>query len=78
MLSAGPPRLSITTTGGSGDVSVLVSFDEEPTAAAADFRSERPGNNETVRINAPQAGVYYIKLVGTRAYSNVRLTARHN
>ncbi len=69
--------LNITTTGGSGDVSVLVSFDEEPTAAAADFRSERPGNNETVRINAPQAGVYYIKLVGTRAFSNVRLTARY-
>ena len=70
--------LSITTTGGSGDVSLLVSFDEEPTAAEADFRSERPGNNETVRVNTPQAGVYYIKLVGTRAYSNVRLTARHN
>ena len=70
--------LSITTTGGSGDVSLLVSFDEEPTATEADFRSERPGNNETVRVNTPQAGVYYIKLVGTRAYSNVRLTARHN
>ena len=70
--------LSITTTGGSGDVSVLVSFDEEPTATDADFRSERPGNNETVRVNSPQVGVYYIKLVGVRAYSNVRLTARHN
>ncbi|HRN62830.1 MAG TPA: S8 family serine peptidase [Luteimonas sp.] len=68
--------LSITTTGGSGDVTLLVSLDEEPTNAAADYRSARPGNNETVRVNAPQAGVYYIKLVGTRAYSNVRLTAR--
>jgi len=74
---AGAGPLSITTTGGSGDVSLLVSFDEEPTAADADFRSERPGNNETVRVNAPQAGVYYIKLVGARAFSNVRLTARY-
>ena len=70
--------LSITTTGGSGDVTLLVSFDEEPTDADADFRSARPGNNETVRVNTPQAGIYYIKLVGTRAYGNVRLTARHN
>ena len=69
--------LSITTTGGSGDVTVLVSFDEEPTDADADFRSARPGNNETVRITAPRAGVYYIKLVGVRAYANVRLTARY-
>ena len=74
--ASGP--LSITTTGGSGDVNLLVSFEEEPTAAEADFRSTRPGNNETVRINAPQAGTYYIKLTAARAYSNVRLQARHN
>ena len=74
--ASGP--LSIMTSGGSGDVTLLVSFEAEPTAADADFRSARPGNNETVRINAPQAGTYYIKLVGARAYSNVRLQARHN
>ena len=73
---AGP--LSIITSGGSGDVTLLVSRDEEPTDAAADYRSVRPGNNETVRINAPQPGTYYIKLVGVRAYRNVRLIARHN
>ena len=55
-----------------------MSFDEEPTADAYDYRSARPGNNETVRINAPQAGTYYVKLVATRAYSNVRMVARHN
>lgn len=70
--------LSITTSGGSGNVTLLVSFDEEPTTDAADYRSARPGNNETVRINAPQAGTYYIKLVGERAFSKVRLVARHN
>ncbi|WP_024891599.1 S8 family serine peptidase [Luteimonas huabeiensis] len=70
--------LSITTSGGSGDVSLYVSFDAEPTADAADFRSARPGNNEAVRVASPQAGVYYVKLVGVRAYSNVTLQARHN
>ena len=70
--------LNITTHGGSGDVSVYVSLDEEPQVEASDWRSTRPGNTETVRINNPAAGTYYIKLVGVRAYSNVTLQARHN
>src|SRR5690606_17849105 len=68
--------LSITTSGGSGDVSMFVSLDEEPFADAADWRSTRPGNNEVVRVNNPAAGTYYIKLSGVRAYSNVTLQAR--
>ena len=70
--------LSIITSGGSGDVTLLVSFDEEPSPGAADFTSARAGNNETVRVTAPQAGIYYVKLVGNRAFSNVRLIASHN
>lgn len=70
--------LNITTHGGSGDVSVYVSLDEEPQVDASDWRSTRPGNTETVRINNPAAGTYYIKLVGAGAYSNVTLQARHN
>ncbi|MCD9027389.1 S8 family serine peptidase [Luteimonas sp. BDR2-5] len=66
--------LSITTSGGSGNVSLYVSFEAEPAEGAADFTSTRPGNSETVRVNAPQAGVYYIKLSGS--YSNVTLQAR--
>lgn len=68
--------LSIMTLAGTGNVSVYVSFDEEPTVASSDFKSTRPGNSETVRINTPQAGTYYIKLVGTGAYSGVTLVAR--
>ena len=68
--------LSIMTLGGSGNVSLYVSFDDEPTAASHDFKSTRPGNSETVRITAPQAGTYYIKLVGDAAYSGVTLVAR--
>ncbi|NLB58536.1 MAG: S8 family serine peptidase [Gammaproteobacteria bacterium] len=70
--------LNITTHGGSGDVSVYVSRDEEPQADGSDWSSTRPGNNETVRINNPAAGMYYIKLVGVGAYSNVTVQARHN
>ena len=66
--------LSITTSGGSGNASLHVSLDEEPTDDAYDWRSIRPGNNETVRVNNPAAGTYYIKLSGT--YSNLTLQGR--
>jgi serine protease len=68
--------LTIMTLGGTGDVSLYVSFDEEPTTTVSDFKSTRPGNSETVRITVPQAGTYYIKVVGAGAYSGVTLVAR--
>lgn len=68
--------LTFMTLGGSGNVSLYVSFDEEPTTTDFEFKSTRPGNSETVRITAPQAGTYYIKLVGAGAYSGVTLVAR--
>lgn len=68
--------VTIMTLGGTGNVSLYVSFEEEPTATVFDFKSSRPGNSETVRINTPQAGTYYVKLVGESAYSGVTLVAR--
>ena len=70
--------LSILTSGGQGDANLLVSFGEAPTMEAAQYKSVRSGNNDVVRIARPQAGVYYIKLVGNRAYSGVRIEARHD
>jgi len=75
---AGASNLNFLTYGGSGDVTVLVKFGAEPTADGFDFKSSRPGNNEMVRIAAPQAGTYYIKLVGVAKFKNVTLEARHN
>ncbi|MCD7100019.1 S8 family serine peptidase [Stenotrophomonas sp. MMGLT7] len=68
--------LSFLTFGGSGDVSVYVSFGAEPSTSTADARSTRQGNSETVRFTAPQAGTYYVKLVGASSYSGVSLTVR--
>lgn len=70
--------LSFATSGGSGNVSMYVSFDAEPQVGSADFTSARPGNNEAVRIGAAQAraGTYYIKLVGAAAYNGVTLEVR--
>ncbi|XQA77623.1 S8 family peptidase [Xanthomonas sacchari] len=68
--------LSFLTYGGSGNVSLYVSFGKEPGTGNADAKSTRPGNNETVRFTAPQAGTYYIKLVGESTYNGVSLVAR--
>lgn len=74
---AGESLLSVVTYGGRGDVSVYVSAGEAPTAEDHDRGSERPGNNETVRIVRPEATTYYILVVGERAFSGVSLQARY-
>ena len=68
--------LSIMTYGGTGNVSMYVKFDAEPSADDHDAKSTRAGNSETVRFTAPQAGTYYIKLVGSPTYTGVTLVAR--
>ncbi len=74
--AAGP--LQILTSGGRGNVTVHVSLDEAPTLETYDYRSARPGNNESIRIATPEVGSYYVLVVGETAYSGVTLQARHN
>jgi len=74
---AGVERLNFLSYGGMGDVTMLVSHGVEPFADDADYRSARPGNNETIRIAAPAAGTWYVKLVGVSRFERVTLQARH-
>ena len=67
--------LSVLTYGGSGNVSVYLAQGRVPTATDNDAKSTRPGNTETVRVAAPVAGTYYIKVVGEAAYSGVSILA---
>jgi uncharacterized protein len=71
---AGARNLRILTAGGTGDVSLYASHDVLPTVDAWQLRSQRPGNNETVTLAAPQAGTWYVRVVGERAFG--RLTVR--
>ncbi|MDC7807634.1 PKD domain-containing protein [Luteimonas sp BLCC-B24] len=74
--ASGP--LMILTSGGSGNVTVHVSVDEAPTLDTYDYRSARPGNNESIRVDTPRPGRYYVLVVGETAFSGVTLQARHN
>ncbi len=72
---AGQSRVSVTISGGSGDADLYVRRGSNPTTTAYDCRPFRNGNNETCTFNAPQAGTYFIRLRGYRAFSGVTLNA---
>ncbi len=67
--------VSFVTYGGTGNVSLYVGEGTEPTATAFKAKSSRAGNAETVRITAPVAGTYYVKVVGEAAFTGVSLLA---
>lgn len=72
---AGARNLRIVTAGGTGDVSLYASPDALPTPDDWQLRSQRPGNNETVQVVAPQPGTWYIRVVGERAFARLSVRA---
>ncbi len=65
--------LNLRSYGGSGDVSMYVKFGEPGSADDYDSQSARPGNTESVVIARPQAGTYYVTLVGEQAFDGVNV-----
>jgi M6 family metalloprotease-like protein len=63
------------TTGSSGDCDLYVKFGSAPTPTVHDFKSGLTGNNESVTINNPAVGDWFIMLEGVANYSKVNLTA---
>ncbi len=76
VVPAGVRLLNLMTYGGTGNISLYVGRDIQPTTTAFDYRSARPGNNETVRLSNPAAGTYYLLLQGETNYSGVSVQAR--
>jgi len=71
----GASQLLVTTTGGSGDVDLLVRRGSRPTTSAYDQVSASVTPNESITFNNPSSGTYYIMLYGYTAYSGVSLRA---
>ena len=70
---AGATTLNIRTIGGSGgDVSLYVKAGHSPAAdgSNADFKSVKPGNNEAVVLQKPEATTYYILVTGGESATN--------
>ncbi|MCU0916500.1 MAG: PPC domain-containing protein, partial [Planctomycetes bacterium] len=75
---AGQDSLEIKTSGGTGDVDLYVRRGTQPTTTSYDYRPYKVGNEETVDVNNPAAGTWYIMLRGYASYSNVTLKATYS
>ena len=74
---AGQTNLAIQISGGTGDCDLYVKFGAAPTVGDYDYRPFLPGNDETVSVNNPAAGSWYVMLRGSSAYSGVTLVATY-
>jgi hypothetical protein len=72
---AGQTNLEIMTSGGTPDVDLYVKYGSRPTISDYDYRPFLAGNDETVNVNGPTPGTWYIMLQGYSAYSGVTLRA---
>ena len=75
---SGQDDLEISISGGTGDCDLYVRRGATPTTTSYDYRPYKSGNNETVAVESPAAGTWYIMLRGYTAYSGVTLVATYS
>lgn len=75
VVPTGATLLTVTTSGGSGDLDLYVRRGQEPTTSAFDCESAGGDNAESCEIEDPAAGTWYIVLEGFEAYSGASLLA---
>jgi hypothetical protein len=73
----GQVKLEIQMSGGTGDADLYVKFGSPPTTTDWDYRPYLIGNDETVTVDNPTAGTWYIMLRGYQAYTGVTLLATY-
>lgn len=67
--------LAITTSGGSGDVDLIVRYNDIPRVDNGHCGSVGDENTESCTFENPPRGEWYIMLYGSAPYSGVTLTA---
>ncbi|TDF42138.1 peptidase S8 [Alteromonadaceae bacterium M269] len=73
-MPAGATTMNVNISGGSGDADLYVRFGARPTTSAWDFRPFLDGNNESVTVDNPQAGTWYISVRAFQTFSGVTLS----
>lgn len=66
--------VTLTTSGGTGDVDLYVRAGDKPTTSIYDGASTNVGNGEEVTLDLPTAGSYYVMLQGLNAATDVSVT----
>jgi hypothetical protein len=69
----GQPKVTFTTSGGSGNLTLYVKRGAPPSPVAYDCRSQKPNTSETCTVHNPAAGTWYVSLHGVSAYTGVTL-----
>ncbi len=77
VVPANASNLSITTSGGSGDLDLYVRRDQAPTTSSYDCRPYASGNNENCNFATPAAGTWHILLRGYSSYSGASLSVSY-
>lgn len=75
VVPAGRTRLTVKTYGGTGNCNLYVRKNYLPTLATYDSAPKLAANTETIVINAPAAGNYFMMVYGAASYSGVSLKA---
>lgn len=70
---AGASVLNLRTLGGTGDVSLYAAPGKAPDVPGAPHASRRPGTVEAIVVNRPQAGIWYVRIVGESTFRSVSL-----
>ena len=78
IVPAGATSLSVTLSGGTGDVDLYVRQGTPPTFTTYACASENGGNSELCTIASPVAGTWFVMLGLWDPYSGVTLTATVN
>ncbi|MCU0914286.1 MAG: PPC domain-containing protein [Planctomycetes bacterium] len=76
-IPTGQTKLEFAMSGGTGDADLYVRLGAKPTKQDWDYRPFVIGNNETVTIDDPKAGTYYVMIRAYMAYTGVTLKATH-
>ena len=72
---AGASDLSFSTSGGTGDADLYVSFNSIPTTKNYDCRPYEVGSNESCDFSSPKSGTYNVMVHGYDAYNGLNLLA---
>lgn len=75
VVPSGATQIVFQTRGGTGDLDMYVRAGQVPSQTGVTCFSENVTNDEDCEIDNPQAGDWYILLVGYEAYSGATLTA---
>lgn len=74
----GTTQAIFTMNGGPGDADIYVRYGATPTTSTWTYRPYMSRANETVTVNNPQSGNWYLMVRAAGAYSGVFLKATHN